>query len=99
MDKQGYMRTCGKCNGIDIGGKIRHRRNCEYLKKEYRYECDGCRNIIPELQVDEVEGFRHHTIGEKNPEPCGPIRKVEINIFIYDDPPKPWKGSGLDEAV
>ena len=27
-DKLGYMRTCGICGGIDIGGKIVHRLNC-----------------------------------------------------------------------
>ena len=45
---------------------------------EYIYICDECGNEIPELSTDVIEGFRHHTIGEKNPEPCGPIRKILV---------------------
>ena len=28
MDKQGYMRTCGECNAVDIGGAINHYYHC-----------------------------------------------------------------------
>ena len=45
---------------------------------DYIYICDGCGSEIPELLIDDIEGFRHHTVGEKNPEPCGPIRKVLV---------------------
>ena len=27
-DKLGYMRTCGICGGIDVGGQIIHRQDC-----------------------------------------------------------------------
>ena len=45
---------------------------------KYIYRCEGCGEEIPELRVDVVEGFRHHTVGEKNPYPCGPVREILV---------------------
>ena len=45
---------------------------------KYKYICAGCDNEIPELRVDNTGGFLHHTVGERQPEPCGPIGKVLI---------------------
>ena len=53
------------------------------------YKCTVCKNEIPELQLYRIEGFLHHVVGEKNPQPCGPVRKVET-VIIKDPPPKMW---------
>ena len=52
---------------------------------EYMYRCVGCGKTIPELQVyrfiDDPDGLCH-TVGEKHPEPCGPVR--EFVVIKYD---------------
>ena len=45
---------------------------------EYIYRCDKCGSEIPEMLVENIEGFRHHVVGEKYPEPCGPIREILV---------------------
>ena len=44
----------------------------------YIYHCDGCDNEIPELQVDKFADGLCHTVGEKIPYPCGPVRKILV---------------------
>ena len=56
---------------------------------KYYYRCEGCGNKVPGLQVerfiDGPDGLCH-TVGEKQPEPCGPVRK----FTVIENPPKLW---------
>lgn len=63
---------------------------------EYMYRCEKCGEEIPALQVDNIEGFRHHTVGEKHPEPCGPVREITV---IKNFPMNFPKGLAVDAAT
>ena len=57
---------------------------------KYVYKCEGCEEWIPEMRLHNDEGFVHHIVGEKEPYPCGPVKKY-IEIV---NPPKPG-GEGI----